>query len=346
MHATSADFPRIWHASRASSAIAYGESETKKANRTRTTDNHTAKPVGVKKASVCRVVTRACPRAPLLPGHEFQPDAVIVDHQISVVVTPDCAGFDFLHLLRHDAHIGSAIAALVAEAIELKTVAEPHQRDDVFLEAHVGTPSATASTSPSAAMSAAAMYTAAAMSAAAMYTATAMPATGTMARMTDAMPATTGTRMATTLVRRAGALADVVSGFRLPTAVMLWTFAEIGLPVQGSMLSRPVAVNTARTFTNIWLVTVEWSLAAEIAAAWLVTRLQHLLSVATPIIELAVTRPVGTGKSMLDPLVFITHAAPVVGIMIPVLDAHVVPIHVPVEVKILIDIDVKGAGGK
>ena len=51
------------------------------------------------------------------------------------------------------------------------------------------------------------------------------------------------------------------------------------------MLSRPVAW----TFTNIWLVTVEWSLAAEIAAAWLVTRLQHLLPVATPIVELAVT---------------------------------------------------------
>jgi len=55
------------------------------------------------------------------------------------VVAPDCAGFDFLHLLRHDAHIGRAIAALVAEAIKFETVVEPHQRDDAFLKADVGT---------------------------------------------------------------------------------------------------------------------------------------------------------------------------------------------------------------
>ena len=107
------------------------------------------------------------------------------------------------------------------------------------------------------------------------------------------------------------------------------------------MLSRPLALSSAWTLTDIWLVTLQRPFAAEIAAAWLVTRLQHLLSVATPIIELAVTRPVtGIGKPMLDPLVVITHAASVVGVVLPVLDAHVVPIDVPVEVKILIDIDI------
>jgi hypothetical protein len=166
-----------------------------------------------------------------------------------------------------------------------------------------------------------------------------MPTASTMAHMvaaTAAMPTTAGPRMPTSLVGRTAVVADVVSRFGLPTAVVLRTLAEIGLPLVASMVSRPVAW----TFTNIWLVTVEWSLAAEIATAWLVTRLQHLLPVATPIIELAVTRPVGIGKPMLDPLVFITHAAPVVGVMIPVLDVHIVPIDPPVEVKILIDIDI------
>ena len=104
------------------------------------------------------------------------------------------------------------------------------------------------------------------------------------------------------------------------------------------MLSRPFAVGCAWTFTNIWLVPLAWPLAAEIAA-WLVTRLQHLLSVATPIVELAVT-DVGIGELVLDLLIVVTHAAPVLWVVLPVLDAHVVPIHVPVEVKILIDIDI------
>ena len=152
-------------------------------------------------ASVCRVVTRARPRPPFLPGHELHADTVIVDDQISVVVTPNCVGFDFLHFLSHRANIGCVIAALVAEAIEFKTVVEPRQRYDVLLESNVGTASATAATS-------AAMYATATVSA----TGT-MSTTRTRARMTNAMPAATGTRMAATLARRAGALADVVSGF-------------------------------------------------------------------------------------------------------------------------------------
>ena len=74
-----------------------------------------------------------------------------------------------LHLLRHDAHIGGSIAALVAEAIEFQTVVELDQRDDVVLEADVGTtpaaaaPAAATTTATAAAdMSSAASATAAA----------------------------------------------------------------------------------------------------------------------------------------------------------------------------------------
>ena len=45
----------------------------------------------------------------------------------------DGTGIDLLYVLRHDADIERAIAALVAEAIELETVAEPHQGGNVLL---------------------------------------------------------------------------------------------------------------------------------------------------------------------------------------------------------------------
>ena len=67
------------------------------------------------------------------------------------------------------------------------------------------------------------------MSAAVMPTTTTMSATGTMAHMVAAvMPTTAGTRVATTLVRPT-MVADLVSRFGLPTAVVLRTFANIGL---------------------------------------------------------------------------------------------------------------------
>src|SRR5262249_56487925 len=78
------------------------------------------------------------PRQPLVPGHEFKPEPVIVDHEISVAVAPDRGRLSFLYLLRHDPHIGGMVVALVAEAIELDAIVEPCQRDDVFLEADVG----------------------------------------------------------------------------------------------------------------------------------------------------------------------------------------------------------------
>ena len=63
----------------------------------------------------------------------------------------DGTGVDLLYFLRHDADIEGAIAALVAEAIELETVAKPHQRGNVLLEAGVGTPPPAAATAAAAA---------------------------------------------------------------------------------------------------------------------------------------------------------------------------------------------------
>jgi len=63
------------------------------------------------------------------------------------------------------------------------------------------------------------------------------------------------------------------------------------------------------------------------------------LSVATPIIELAVA-DIGIGKFILDLLVVVTHTSPVLCVVLPMLHPDIVPIHVPVEVKILVDIDI------
>ena len=84
--------------------------------------------------------TRSRPPQPISPSHEFQPDPIIVNYQISTSVAPDRAGIDLLHLLRHHAHINSLISALVTEAVKSEAVFELCQRDDVFLEAEIGTP--------------------------------------------------------------------------------------------------------------------------------------------------------------------------------------------------------------
>ena len=78
------------------------------------------------------------------------------------------------------------------------------------------------------------------------------------------------------------------------------------------MLSRPLALSSDWTLTEIWLVTLQWPLAAEIAA-WLVAGPQHRLSIASSIIELVVTRSdIGIGKLVPDLLVVIAHATPVI----------------------------------
>jgi hypothetical protein len=55
---------------------------------------------------------------PLFPGHEFHTDPGIVHQQISVSVSGDSAGIDFLYLLSHDADIGGVIAPFILETIE------------------------------------------------------------------------------------------------------------------------------------------------------------------------------------------------------------------------------------
>jgi hypothetical protein len=143
------------------------------------------------------------------------------------VVTPNCFGFNFLHILSHHANIGCVIAALVAEAIKLETIVESRQRRDVLLEADVRTTSAAASSTsaPTAAMSTTtAMHATATMSAPGT-----MPPTGTVAR--NAIAATAGTHMTTTLMSWTGSVADVAFSFGCPTTMMLRTFAEIGFPL-------------------------------------------------------------------------------------------------------------------
>src|SRR5262245_39398897 len=110
------------------------------------TDPTTSAALRMSKPSLCIVSLTVLPvqRQPLFPGHEFKPEPIIVDPQIPVRAAPDRAGVNLLHLLRHDANIGGAIAALVAEAIEFETVVEPPQGDDVLLEADVSTTPATA----------------------------------------------------------------------------------------------------------------------------------------------------------------------------------------------------------
>src|SRR6185312_1143433 len=75
---------------------------------------------------------RATPE-PFLPSHEPHPDPVVVDQQISVTIMRDGNRIDLLYVLRHNADIERAIAAPVAEAIELETVAKPHQGGNVLL---------------------------------------------------------------------------------------------------------------------------------------------------------------------------------------------------------------------
>ena len=72
---------------------------------------------------------------------EFDPDLVVVDAQVTIVVTNYGLRHHLLHFLRHDADIG-AIAAIVAEAIVAKTVGEMAEQDDVVLDRDIGSPSA------------------------------------------------------------------------------------------------------------------------------------------------------------------------------------------------------------
>jgi hypothetical protein len=86
---------------------------------------------------------------------EFQPELVVIDQQISIAAARDRVRHDLLHFLRHDADIGLG-AAIVAETIEAKAIAEMAEKHDVVLERDIGSTSAstaTAAAEPTAAAS-------------------------------------------------------------------------------------------------------------------------------------------------------------------------------------------------
>ena len=72
---------------------------------------------------------------------EFDADLVVIDAQVTVAVTNYRLRHHLLHFLCDDADIG-AIAAVIAEAIIPKPVAEMAKQDDVVFEHDVGSPSA------------------------------------------------------------------------------------------------------------------------------------------------------------------------------------------------------------
>jgi hypothetical protein len=68
---------------------------------------------------------------PLVVGLELHTDLVVVNPQIAVAASHDRFGHERLHLLRHNADIGSA-AAVISKAIDANTVVETTEEDDVM----------------------------------------------------------------------------------------------------------------------------------------------------------------------------------------------------------------------
>ena len=150
----------------------------------------------------------------------------------------DGTGVDLLYFLRHDADIEGAIAALVAEAIELETVAKPHQRGNVLLEADVGTPPPAAATAAAAATS-----TAAGDVPAAAATSTAAGDVPAAARTAfHARAAATFERLGTSPARPFEVRLAAIAEARLPTlgeVFRLWPVAKIeGVPASGPLALR------------------------------------------------------------------------------------------------------------
>src|SRR5579864_7340828 len=87
---------------------------------------------------------RVAAREPFSPRHECNPETRVVDPKVSVAAPGDRLRHDLLHLLRHDADIGCAVAALVAEAVEGNAAVEADEGDDRLLETEVGEVTATA----------------------------------------------------------------------------------------------------------------------------------------------------------------------------------------------------------
>ena len=74
----------------------------------------------------------------------------VVNCQIAVAITRDGRGCDALYVLSDDAHIGF-VAAIVAEAVEAEAVVEIAEKDNVVLQADIGTASAASATTAAAA---------------------------------------------------------------------------------------------------------------------------------------------------------------------------------------------------
>src|SRR5258708_3154128 len=91
----------------------------------------------------CRDVSAR--REPSLVGLEVQPKHVVTHTQHAVVVARHRIRPARLPLLGHDADIG-LVAAVVAEAIEAKTVVEMAEQHDVVLDVDVGATAAASST--------------------------------------------------------------------------------------------------------------------------------------------------------------------------------------------------------
>ena len=72
-------------------------------------------------------------RHPLFVSLELDAKLLIEDPEISIPVAHDRLRHHLLHFLRNHADI-SAIAAIIAEAIETNSVVEPAERNDVVLE--------------------------------------------------------------------------------------------------------------------------------------------------------------------------------------------------------------------
>ena len=144
------------------------------------------------------------------------------------MIAPDCAGLDFLDLLSHDTHIYGVVAPLVAEAIELEAVVEPHKRDDVLLEANVRT---TPTATPAAAMPAPAMCRN--MSATAV--------------MTHLVTSAVVSDMMTGLVTGA-VMTDVVPALVMPTAaVLLPVVMPVPMPIMPAVAAAPPEARHPRT---------------------------------------------------------------------------------------------------
>src|SRR5262249_49048086 len=82
----------------------------------------------------------SCARGePMVVILEFHPELLVVHPQIAVAAARHDVRRDLHDLLRNDSDVGFA-AAVIAEAIEAKTIVQITEKNDVMLEQDVGAP--------------------------------------------------------------------------------------------------------------------------------------------------------------------------------------------------------------